>query len=121
LRVRLDEFLVRLDRARKIVATELEHQLEKRRVEDVGVDLAAQHLDHLLEVERVVLMGGGGECGFFDRDTGAGEPSHRRGEALLAHDLGDALGTRDMLGDAGPVEMREAGRLRRAREHVAAL
>ena len=52
----------------------------------------------------------------LDRDLGGLEARTRCGEALLAHDLGHALGTRDMLGHPRPVEMLETRGLRGGRE-----
>ena len=64
-------------------------------------------------VERAVLMGGGGERRGFDRDIGARKPRAGGREALLANDLRDALGARDVLGDSLPVEqLRLVGRRR---------
>jgi hypothetical protein len=114
--VRIDKVLVGLDRDIAIVARHLDHQLEKRRVEDVRIDLALQDLDDLIEIERVVLMRRRRERRCLDRDLGRCEASPRRGVALLAHDFGDPLGTRDVLGHAGPVEVLEARRLGGGRE-----
>ena len=72
--VRVDEMLVRASPRLALALAHLDHQLEERGIEDVAVDVAAQDLDHLIEVERVVLVRGGGERRGFDRDIGVGKP-----------------------------------------------
>jgi hypothetical protein len=98
------ELLVRLHADLALAARQRDQELEERCVEHVGIDRTLQHADHLIERQRVIFVRGRRQRRRLDRHVGAREPRARRGQALLAHDLGDALGARHVLGEAFPVE-----------------